>query len=80
MSHYYTEAHGFYRRSVVIVGGGNSAAETALELYRSGAHVTLVHRDPQLKASIRYWVKPDIENRIKEGLVRGLFNTHVVEI
>ena len=80
VSHYYTEAHGFYRRSVVIVGGGNSAAETALELYRSGAHVTLVHRDPQLKASIKYWVKPDIENRIKEGSVRGLFNTHVVEI
>ena len=80
VSHYYNESHGFYRKNVVIVGGGNSAAETALELYRSGATVTLVHRHPQLKPSIKYWVKPDIENRIKEGSVRGLFNTKVVEI
>ena len=80
VSHYYNESHGFYRKNVVIVGGGNSAAETALELYRSGANVTLVHRHPQLKASIKYWVRPDIENRIKEGSVKGLFNTRVVEI
>ena len=80
VSHYYNESHGFYRKNVVIVGGGNSAAETALELYRSGATVTLVHRHPQLKPSIKYWVKPDIENRIKEGSVRGLFNTKVLEI
>jgi thioredoxin reductase (NADPH) len=80
VSHYYNESHGFYRKNVVIVGGGNSAAETALELYRSGANVTLVHRHPQLKPSIKYWVRPDIENRIKEGSVRGLFNTHIVEI
>ena len=80
VSHYYNEPHGFYRKNVVIVGGGNSAAETALELYRSGATVTLVHRHPQLKPSIKYWVRPDIENRIKEDSVRGLFNTKVVEI
>ncbi len=80
VSHYYTESHGFYRKHVVIVGGGNSAAETALELCRSGATVTLVHRHAQLKPSIKYWVRPDIENRIKEGSVRGLFNTSVVEI
>ena len=80
VSHYYTEPHGFYRKHVVIVGGGNSAAETALELFRSGANVTLVHRHPQLKPSIKYWVRPDIENRIKEGSVRGLFNTQLVEI
>ena len=80
VSHYYNESHGFYRKNVVIVGGGNSAAETALELYRSGATVTLVHRHPQLKPSIKYWVRPDIENRIKEGSVRGLFNTKVLEI
>jgi len=80
VSHYYTESHGFYRKHVVIVGGGNSAAETALELFRSGAHVTLVHRHPEMKGSIKYWVRPDIENRIKEGSVRGLFNTRVVEI
>jgi thioredoxin reductase (NADPH) len=80
VSHYYNESHGFYRKNVVIVGGGNSAAETALELYRSGATVTLVHRHPNLKPSIKYWVRPDIENRIKEGSVRGLLNTKVVEI
>jgi bacillithiol disulfide reductase len=78
--HYYNEPHGYYRRRVVIVGGGNSAAETALELFRSGAHVTMVHRHPQLKPSIKYWVRPDIENRIKEGSVTGLFNTRVTEI
>ena len=80
VSHYYNESHAFYRKNVVIVGGGNSAAETALELYRSGAWVTLVHRHPGLKPSIKYWVKPDIENRIKEGAINGLFDTRLVEI
>src|SRR5262249_5901611 len=64
--HYYREPHPYYRQRVVIVGGGNSAAEWALELFRSGAHVTLVHRRPELKKTIKYWVRPDIENRIKE--------------
>jgi thioredoxin reductase (NADPH) len=78
--HYYNEPHGYYRKRVVIVGGGNSAAETALELFRSGAHVTLVHRHPELKPSIKYWVRPDIENRIREGSVVGLLNASVTEI
>ena len=78
--HYYSEPHGYYRKRVVIVGGGNSAAETALELFRSGAHVTLVHRHATLKPSIKYWVRPDIDNRIKEGSVTALFNTHVIEV
>ena len=78
--HYYSEAHGYYRKNVVIVGGGNSAAETALELFRTGAHVTMVHRHPQLKPSIKYWVKPDIENRLKEGSITGLLETRLVEI
>ncbi|MXY15771.1 MAG: YpdA family putative bacillithiol disulfide reductase [Acidobacteria bacterium] len=80
VSHYYTEPHPFYRKQVVIVGGKNSAAEAALDLYRSGAHVTLVHRRAALGESIKYWVKPDIENRIKEGSVRAHFETRVVEI
>ena len=80
VSHYYTEPHPYYRKQVVVVGGKNSAAEAALDLYRSGAHVTLVHRRPVLGASIKYWVKPDIENRIKEGSIRAHFETHVVEI
>ncbi|HKY20172.1 MAG TPA: YpdA family putative bacillithiol disulfide reductase [Vicinamibacterales bacterium] len=80
VAHYYNESHGFYRKHVVIVGGGNSAAETALELFRSGARVTLVHRHAELKPSIKYWVRPDIENRIKEGSVKGHFNTRLMEI
>ena len=78
--HYYREPHPFYRQRVVIVGGGNSAAEAALELYRAGAHVTLVHRAPTLKSTIKYWVRPDIENRIKEGSVAARFNAHLSEI
>src|SRR5262245_36052736 len=78
--HYYSEPHPYYRQRVVIVGGGNSAAEAALEMYRAGAHVTLVHRAPQLKSTIKYWVRPDIDNRIKEGSIAARFNACVREI
>jgi thioredoxin reductase (NADPH) len=80
VSHYYSEAHPYYRRRVMIVGGRNSAAEAALELFRAGANVTLVHRGAELGASIKYWVRPDIENRIKEGSIAARFETRVVEI
>ena len=80
VSHYYHEPHPYYRRRVVIVGGKNSAAEAALELYRAGATVTIVHRHAALGESIKYWVKPDIENRIKEGAVQARFETRLVEI
>ena len=80
VSHYYTDAHSSYRQRVVVVGGKNSAAEAALELHRAGAHVTLVHRRPALSGSIKYWVKPDIENRIAEGSIPARFEAHVVEI
>jgi len=80
VSHYYSESHPYYRQRVVIVGGKNSAAEAALELYRAGAHVTLVHRHGTLGDSIKYWVRPDIENRIKEGSVAARFQSRVVEI
>jgi thioredoxin reductase (NADPH) len=78
--HYYSEAHPYYRQRVVIVGGGNSAAEAALEMYRAGAHVTVVHRASELKSTIKYWVRPDIENRFKEGSIASRFNATVVEI
>ncbi|MEZ5315795.1 MAG: YpdA family putative bacillithiol disulfide reductase [Vicinamibacterales bacterium] len=80
VSHYYREPHPHYRHRVLIVGGKNSAAEAALDLYRNGAHVTLVHRQPALGDSLKYWVKPDIENRIAEGSVTAYFSTRVVEI
>jgi thioredoxin reductase (NADPH) len=78
--HYYGEPHPYYRKRVVIVGGGNSAAESALEMHRAGAHVTMVHRHAALKSTIKYWVRPDIENRIKEGSVAARFNTCLTEI
>ena len=78
--HYYGEPHPYYRQRVVIVGGGNSAAESALEMHRAGAHVTIVHRAPELKSTIKYWVRPDIENRIKEGSVAARFSTCLIEI
>ena len=80
VSHYYTDAHPYYRQRVVVVGGKNSAAEAALELFRGGAHVTLVHRHATLGDSIKYWVRPDIENRIKEGSIQAKFETTVCEI
>ncbi len=80
VSHYYTEPHGFYRKQVLVVGGKNSAAELALDLYRAGAAVTLVHRQGRLADSIKYWVKPDIENRIREGSIEARFDTRLVEI
>jgi thioredoxin reductase (NADPH) len=80
VSHYYTEPHAFWNQNVVVIGGKNSAAEAALDLYRNGAKVTLVHRDAHLGQTIKYWVKPDIENRIKAGQIQALFETRVQEI
>ena len=80
VSHYYYEPHGCWRKPVVVVGGKNSAAIVALELYRAGATVTLVHHRDRLSDSIKYWIKPDIENRIKEGSIPARFGTRVVEI
>jgi thioredoxin reductase (NADPH) len=78
--HYYFDPHPFFGMDVVVIGGKNSAAIAALELWRSGARVTLIHRDAEMHRHVKYWIKPDIENRIKNGEVRGLFNSHVVEI
>ena len=78
--HYYREAHAHYRQRVVVVGGGNSAAEAALEMHRAGAHVTLLHRGSQLKPTIKYWVRPDILNRIKEGSIAARYGVRVSEI
>ncbi len=80
VSHYYTEAHPFFDREVAIIGAGNSAADAALELFRGGARVTLIHRRPDLSRSLKYWVAPDISNRIKNGEIKALFSTVVTEI
>jgi thioredoxin reductase (NADPH) len=80
VSHYYTEPFEFWNQEVVVIGGKNSAAEAALDLYRNGARVTLVHRHAELGSTIKYWVRPDIENRIKAGQVKAFFQTRVKEI
>ena len=78
--HYYGDPHAHYRQCVLVVGGKNSAAIASLELYRAGAQVTLVHRGATLSDRIKYWIRPDIDNRIKEGSVRAHFESRVVEI
>ena len=78
VSHYFTDPHPYWQQDVVVVGAKNSAAEAALELFRAGARVTLVHRGPTLGATLKYWVKPDIENRIRAGEIRAHFNTKVL--
>src|SRR5262245_61505197 len=80
VSHYYTEPYSYFDRDVVIVGGRNSAAEAALDLFRGGARVTLVHRGAEMGSTLKYWVRPDIENRFKAGEVKAFFNTLVTSI
>ena len=80
VSHYYTEAHPFYDQDVAVIGGRNSAAIAALDLYRAGARVTLIYRGKELNPSIKYWIKPDIENRIKNGEITAHFETTVTNI
>lgn len=78
--HYYREPHPFFGRDVLVIGGKNSAAIAALELWRHGARVTLVHREEALHPHVKYWIKPDIENRIKNGEITAYFRTVVKEI
>ena len=80
VSHYALEGHAFHGRKVAVVGGANSAAITALDLFRHGAEVTIVHREAQLSRHIKYWVRPDIENRIKEKSIRACFDSQITQI
>jgi len=80
VSHYYDEAYRYSGIPVVIVGGAASATEAALELYRCGADVTIVHRDADFKPSLKYWLRPDIENRIKAGSIKARFRSRVTQI
>jgi len=78
--HYYSEPHPYFDADVLVIGGKNSAAIAALELWRHGARVTLVHRGPEMHKNVKYWIKPDIENRIKNGEIAAYFNSTVKEI
>jgi thioredoxin reductase (NADPH) len=78
--HYYDDPHPYFGTDVVVIGGKNSAAIAALELWRHGARVTLIHRDGEMHRHVKYWIKPDIENRIKNGEIRAFFRSNVIEI
>jgi thioredoxin reductase (NADPH) len=80
VSHYYTEAHAYFRKNVVIVGGANSTADAALEMYRAGVKVTIVHRNEDWGKGLKYWVRPDLENRVKEGSISARMSARVTRI
>lgn len=78
--HYYKEAHPYFRQKVAVVGASNSAVDAALECYRKGAEVTMIVRGSEISERVKYWVRPDILNRIEEGSIKAHFNAEVKEI
>jgi thioredoxin reductase (NADPH) len=78
--HYYKEPHPYYNQDVAVIGAKNSAALAALELFWTGARVTLIHRGGQISEKVKYWIRPNIENRIKSGEIKAYFQSKVVEI
>ena len=80
VSHYYREPFEHFNQNVIVVGGKNSAVEAALDLHRHGAKVSLIHRRPEIKESVKYWVLPDIENRIKEGSISVFLSARLTRI
>ncbi|HWT46714.1 MAG TPA: YpdA family putative bacillithiol disulfide reductase, partial [Vicinamibacterales bacterium] len=80
VTHYYREVFPYVRQHVAVIGAKNSAAKAALDCYRHGANTTLIVRSAALSESVKYWLKPDLLNRIKEGSITAFFNTHVAAI
>jgi thioredoxin reductase (NADPH) len=80
VKHYFDEAHPYAYLKLLVIGGGNSGVDVALETFRRGSEVTMVIREPNLKEGVKYWVRPDIENRIKEESIKAYFNSEVTEI
>jgi thioredoxin reductase (NADPH) len=80
VKHYYDEPHPYYHQKIIVVGAANSAVDVALETWRKGADVTMVIRESGIRDSVKYWVKPDIENRISEGSIKTYFNSEVLNI
>ena len=80
VKHYYDEPHPYYDQHIVVVGAANSGVDVALETYRKVAHVTMVLRESEISPRVKYWVKPDIENRIKEGSIKAYFSSNITEI
>lgn len=80
VKHYYTEPYPYAKQKIVVIGSSNSAVDAALETYRKGAEVTMIIRHSEISKSVKYWVKPDIENRIAEGSIKAYFNSEITEI
>ena len=80
VSHYYKEPWPYVGQKIIVVGGGNSAVDVALETWRKGAEVTMILKDNSVDRSVKYWVLPDIENRIKEGSIKAFYNSTIKEI
>lgn len=80
VKHYYDEPHPYFGQKVIVVGAANSAVDVALETYRKGAEVTMVVREPEINPRVKYWVRPDIENRIKESSIAAYFDSSITEI
>lgn len=80
VKHYYDEPHPYFNQDIAVIGAANSAVDVALETWRKGARVTMVIRESTIRESVKYWVKPDIENRIKEGSIKAYFNSKVKSI
>jgi len=80
VTHYYKDPHFYAFEKVIVVGANNSGVDAALETWRKGAEVTMVIREPQIGERVKYWVRPDIENRIKEGSIKAYFNSIIKEI
>lgn len=80
VKHYYDEPHPYFKQRVLVIGAANSAVDVALETWRKGAEVTMVVREDSIRESVKYWVKPDIENRIKESSIQAYFNSTVTRI
>ncbi len=80
VKHYYNEPHPYFGQKVAVIGAANSAVDVALETWRKGAEVTMIIRESAIRESVKYWVKPDIENRIKEGSIKVFFSSEVIRI
>ncbi|AZA51675.1 YpdA family putative bacillithiol disulfide reductase [Chryseobacterium sp. G0201] len=80
VKHYYTEPYPYAKQKIVVVGSSNSSVDAALETYRKGAEVTMIVRHSEISKNVKYWVKPDIENRIAEGNIKAHFNSEILEI
>lgn len=80
VKHYYTEPYPYAQQKIVVIGSSNSSVDAALETYRKGAEVTMIIRNSEISENVKYWVKPDIENRIAEGSIKAHFNAELIEI